>query len=694
MKKLFALLAVVLAVASCQKESNDLAVNMGEQETLITVALPEATRANSALGGLDNNVRADHQLRYILEIYSDIKTDECLRNVKFAEGEKTEVVFNVRLVPGHAYDFVVWADFVKNGEDTYFDTKDGLDAIKMINLDAMTEARDAYYNVVSIEAGEPVSKVNTITLTRPFAKVRVVADDVDEAKAALHNSLTEATVTYTDDVVVYNTFNARTQDVSVTGEVSKEKTFSYTTSAYDKSNLYVDYLLVPQDGQSNVKFDLNVEGFVNRAFKTDIAVEANKLTTIKGNILTNGSDITVDVNDDFVSETIYLEGDVTLTEDLVIDRPMVVRKGATAVLDLNGFNITNKTKNDAYGEDEAIIVYGNLTIKGQGTVTANSMAVWARGAGGKAVVNIEGGTYKGCAEGFAFGGRSVIYASGNNTINIYDGTFESLTADVKSYANKTEGVFAALNVADYNAKTSTYNGHINVYGGRFYKQNPAAPGTEPAAWNALHPNGFLAEGYRVEPDSDWFNVIYDPYYGYTKVTTADELVEALMNKASVKFANDIKIDPANMSNAYGKTGINVKYGQTIDGAGYTLNIKGAGGTWDSGINTTGGLIKNLTVTGSFRGIFINHNSENGYSEKVVLENVTLGGNGMVYTISCDQGMDQTFEATNCTFNGWTSYAKTAGEAKFIRCAFGEGSGHKYCRPYSNTVFVNCTFCPD
>ena len=40
------------------------------------------------------------------------------------------------------------------------------------------------------------------------------------------------------------------------------------------------------------------------------------------------------------------------------------------------------------------------------------------------------------------------------------------------------------------------------------------------------------------------------------------------------------------------------------GNGHTLDIKGAGGTWDSGINTTGGVIKNITVTGSFRGIFI------------------------------------------------------------------------------------------
>ena len=216
-------------------------------------------------------------------------------------------------------------------------------------------------------------------------------------------------------------------------------------------------------------------------------------------------------------------------------------------------------------------------------------------------------------------------------------------------------------------------------------------------------DGYVGRGYtlancggsKVVIDGTEFVQKYDNVYGVytingcTPVATADELVAALEANEGVIFMNDIKIEPASMSNAYGATGINVKNGQTIDGNGYTLNIKGAGGTWDSGINTTGGLIKNLTVTGSFRGIFINHTST--YSEKVVLENVTI--TGTVYTISCDQGLYQGIEATNCTFNGWTSFAKTAGEAKFVNCYFGEGSGYKYCRPYSNTEFVGCTFCP-
>ncbi|MBQ7800370.1 MAG: hypothetical protein IJ370_07735 [Oscillospiraceae bacterium] len=171
------------------------------------------------------------------------------------------------------------------------------------------------------------------------------------------------------------------------------------------------------------------------------------------------------------------------------------------------------------------------------------------------------------------------------------------------------------------------------------------------------------------------------------VSDADDLVEALESGESVLFTEDIKINPANMSNAYGTTGINVKNGQTINGNGKTLDIKGAGGTWDSGISTTGGVINDLTVTGSFRGIFINHNSTE--KSKVVLNNVII--DGTTYTISCDQGSNSGFEANNSTFKGWTSYAKTLGNATFNDCYFGAGNGYSFCRPYAPTAFVGCEF---
>lgn len=175
--------------------------------------------------------------------------------------------------------------------------------------------------------------------------------------------------------------------------------------------------------------------------------------------------------------------------------------------------------------------------------------------------------------------------------------------------------------------------------------------------------------------------------GKSYVEDADALIEALENGEDVVLLDDVKINPAAMTNAYGKTGINVKNGQSINGNGNTLDIKGAGGTWDSGINTTGGEIKDLTVTGSFRGIFISHNSD--YSEPVILNNVTI--DGTVYTISCDQGKNQNLIAKNSTFKGWTSYAATLGTASFTDCYFGEGSGYSYMRPYAPTTLTNCTF---
>ena len=262
------------------------------------------------------------------------------------------------------------------------------------------------------------------------------------------------------------------------------------------------------------------------------------------------------------------------------------------------------------------------------------------------------------------------------------------TKPVIDEANKTVK-FEAMELVDQNGKEINLEGNTTPIEVSF-----PVPFVDGEVFDIYHDGALIASTAVVDGKITYTTLHfceidvkpYDASKG-TAVFTAEQLVEALEKGEDVMMMNDIKIEPAKMSNAYGKTGINVKYGQTIDGNGYTLDIKGAGGTWDSGINTTGGLIKNIKVTGSFRGIFINHNSD--HSEPVILENVTL--EGVTYTISCDQGKYQNLVATNCTFNGWTSFAKTLGTAKFVNCNFGEGNGYKYCRPYCSTEFVGCTF---
>ena len=88
MKRFFALMAVVLAVVSCQTEPEGLDINVGgEQETVVTVSLPEVTRATSADSGLKNVDAAEYDLRHIFEVYDVISG-----NTKVIRGVKTPEV--------------------------------------------------------------------------------------------------------------------------------------------------------------------------------------------------------------------------------------------------------------------------------------------------------------------------------------------------------------------------------------------------------------------------------------------------------------------------------------------------------------------------------------------------------------------------------------------------------------------------
>ena len=425
-------------------------------------------------------------------------------------------------------------------------------------------------------------------------------------------------------------------------------------------------------------------------------------------------------------------GEITLKEDLSLDSTVTVPAGVTVTLDLNGKTITGNNPKD----DGAILVNnGTITIVGgtitnavlngdsiisnKGTMLLKNVVIegapidstgypaYAVATFGKLIVE-EGTTIRsdrGAIRMYddakvtinggnivvtdALGERvltaHVIYVGGDNSeLIINDGAFSlnyaasgNAGASIICPANSTAAIKVNGGNFDYKGSTGGQSGIFQKYMG--YKTSVVVCG---GTFNDRTFEKYsVATCEIIANDNGTWTV--SPY----KVESADKLIEVLEKGNDVLLMNDIKIEPASMSNAYGTTGINVKNGQTINGGGHTLDIKGAGGTWDSGINTTGGLIKNLKVTGSFRGIFINHNSD--HSEKVVLENVTI--DGTVYTISCDQGKYQGLDATNSTFNGWTSYAATIGNVKFTDCNFGEGNGYAFCRPYAPTEFVGCHF---
>ena len=311
--RFLALVALVLGLASCQKDTTgfDVVVD-GEQETTICVSLPEATRADSALGAFNNvDLSGDATIRYILKIYQKVGNEYVASTDRQVEySDEKSVVFPVRLVPNRDYRFVVWADYVEREDDVdyHYNTADLTNITLNDTWVAMDETRDAFTGVYcTVKEGKQYTSASSINilLKRPFAKLRVITNDMVEL-GYLGVNPTYATVAYATPYRAR--FNALegTAVAAVDSNVKSHDVFAI--AAYDDNTpaskvLFTDYLFAEQDV---VKFTLSVyedeamtKPIKSTFFNTDIPLYRNKVTTIKGNILSDGSDIKVDVGADF-----------------------------------------------------------------------------------------------------------------------------------------------------------------------------------------------------------------------------------------------------------------------------------------------------------------------------------------------------------------------------------------------------------
>ena len=338
MKKLLSILALALCFVACQNEGVENATNGDLVNVVLTVDAPElgATRAdadanagkNSAFGAIDFFNDADwanYDLRYILEVYdaNDNGDGEPIyreRLVNYLE-KYAPTTFDLRLVPNREYKFVVFADFVEQGskDDLYYDTTDLRNITAKTDAEgwnAMNEARDAYFVSKNLEV--ETSLRETLTLTRPFAKLRVIATDLDYI--AGYSAPGYVVVTYhTEDL--YKSFNAVNGKLNTTKLADTELVYGFEvkknapyTEGYDSESnnqtLFADYILARDGQQTPVNFKMAVyESKGGRLikqtdFNTQIPVQRNHLTTIIGDVLTTEANITIVVNDDFVEEMI------------------------------------------------------------------------------------------------------------------------------------------------------------------------------------------------------------------------------------------------------------------------------------------------------------------------------------------------------------------------------------------------------
>lgn len=316
-------MALTLAVVSCQrdvdytgKDAVEISLNVDAPELGTTRG---ETGMNSGKGAIDNfseDEWATYDLRYMLEIYDvtpgyeNLTTPVKKRMVQTLDSYQP-TTFEFRLVPNRVYKFVVWADFVLEGTNTdlHYNTT-SLTAITRIDepsKSAMHECMDAYFIQKDIEIRNALT--NSLTLTRPFGKVRVITKDIHE----VNNGITPAKV----DVTFYNhptfvSLNALTGEAETTVETV---TYSYNiskdapyTAGYDASEeqqtIFADYIFTDRDDAQEINFtmavtDQNGRPMRSHDFNTQIPLKRNHLTTIIGNLLTTATEINITIDDNF-----------------------------------------------------------------------------------------------------------------------------------------------------------------------------------------------------------------------------------------------------------------------------------------------------------------------------------------------------------------------------------------------------------
>lgn len=361
MKKLLSFLALALCFVACQNESVEVVSNGDLADVVLTIDAPElgVTRAdgdfmedgttpknakNSAYGAIDFFVDADwdtYDLRYILEVYDENEdgtgTPIYRERMVNCLDKYAPTTFALRLVPNRTYKFVVFADFVAEGnaeltepadklaiKDLYYNTADlrNVTAItttvnpdtKVAKWGAMNEARDAYFVTENVEINNSLTK--DLTLTRPFAKLRVIATDLDYI--ANYSKPGYVEVTYTEKIFKsFNAVNGNLNAAEMTGnelaygfEVKKDAPY---TAGYDaettNQTLFTDYVLAKEGEQTTVNFTIAVYEDANKTrkihehnFNTQIPIQRNHLTTLIGDILTTQANIEIKIDDNFADE--------------------------------------------------------------------------------------------------------------------------------------------------------------------------------------------------------------------------------------------------------------------------------------------------------------------------------------------------------------------------------------------------------
>ena len=674
-KYLIPALALGLVMTSCQSDEPFAPGEGGEKQVTFTLNVPGelGTRAAAGLNQSDKggatNQGAD-QIKYTLVLQAN--NDTQILNHDQATVSGTTATFKPTVVLGREYTITAYASLK--------DAWNGVNPIAITNS-FNDESKDAYFKTLKHNFAN--GDLQPLTLTRPFGKLRLVAEDYDPAKTKVES----VTITYANPQE--GTFNATTEAFTIATEnvAGTTKPFGYyeAADATGAHTVFAEYLPAPKEGEYAVTFTAEVKYYgsdetYSRKFN-DIPVRRNALTTLSGNFFTANSEIKVEVKDAFEGQipgndeeqlaiAAAMGGEYTLEGDIVLSKPLNITNNMT--LNLNGKTITaanakgngaaievaegvsaklmggtikNTTPNgdaainnagelvlddisiegapiaDGGYPNYAVYTSGKLVVEEGTTITSDRGALYMSNG---ADVTINGGNI---SVTDALGTRAltahVIYAYGSTSkLTINDGNF------ALNY-NAAGGLGASV-ICPAGATIKVFDGDFRYYGvqggqsGIF--QNYMGYGAPVDVYggtfndNTVTKSGNIADGYEaVEKDGLYYVLT-------TSVSTANQLCQTLSVMAITGSTEEIKLtDNINLSG--------------VEWSQIGTSEKPFAGT----LNGNGKKISNLSIDNTDYAALIAYTAENAQIKNLILENVNIQSNKHAAGVVCVAGEGLTIE---------------------------------------------------
>lgn len=648
MKKIlsFFALAALLLTASCSKQESPV---LGEDQVIISLGLEgvSATRAISDGSLVD---------KLVYEVYD--KNGDPLETMDKTETVRFPYSLSLPLAKGQDYTILFWA---QDSDCQAYNTESLKEVVVDYTNNATNndETRDAFYAAVNVHVTGGPQKVDVV-LNRPFAQVNVAVPQAEWQRAI------DAGVNVSQSSVVFTQEVAKKIDLS-TGNVSEYTSVQYTATAIPTEKLTVNnenyvylsmsYILVGEQKSmvNNATFTFNSNVNAVTLSVPNLPVQRNYRTNVLGTFLVDYVDFNIVVDPIYnTPDEVYPDtdienlqyaakngGEVTLSNDVVLDEPLTISNGKSMLIDLAGHTISSEKECTAsyslvvnngtltimdsnkngkitfkdlgqgggstFGsyviENRGLLIINGGTIEHQGTINAldqHNTNIPIQNYAGKVIVN------KGKIVSKDF--RSLRDFTAGGQIEINGGIFEGQVwmqglGSGSTSLTITGGEFSPL--AGYDG-SSIYltNGtnviNLSITGGTFATRvgcaNPEKEGVKGSIKGGVYGDNtnldkLVADGYVISKEGDWYNVIEG-----VMVANTDDFADALANPdiENVVLNNNLDFGTNSIGNINRDLYLNAQGNEIIAGGGSTKNasisVSGEHSFTVTNANITGGSI--------------------------------------------------------------------------------------------------------